>query len=76
MGSGALHAERALAATAAHDLARARRDAEVSGQEVARLQAQLAELEEETRQVLTAVERQKSSSAAKMKQLVNILQEL
>ncbi|PNH07526.1 Leucine-rich repeat and coiled-coil domain-containing protein 1 [Tetrabaena socialis] len=51
-------------------------EAAAAGAEAARLGARVAEVEEEMRGLLVAVERQKASAAHKMKQLASLLQEL
>ncbi|EFJ51748.1 hypothetical protein VOLCADRAFT_56822 [Volvox carteri f. nagariensis] len=59
-----------------HAAAAASEAAAARGAEAARLSARVAEVEGEMRQLLEAVERQKASSAHKMRQLASLLQEL
>ncbi|GIL71039.1 hypothetical protein Vretimale_4109 [Volvox reticuliferus] len=57
-------------------VASANEAAAARGAEAARLGARVAEVEHEMRQLLEAVERQKASSAHKMRQLASLLQDL
>jgi leucine-rich repeat/coiled-coil domain-containing protein 1 len=61
---------------AVSDASTARAAAEGAGADAASARAKVAEAEEEMRALLGAVERQKTSSASKMKQLATILQDL
>lgn len=67
--TGCLQAERGAAKAASEAAGR-------SQQECNRLNQRLAEMEDEMKQLLVAVEKQKATSSAKMKQLASLLQDL